>query len=226
MPASRPVAHRPVAHRPVAGRPVAARPYAARAAAKRARARTRTRVRVRAVITAVAVAALQVAIGPGTAGAVPPPCLLPPVSAAPVIDAFREPACPYCPGNRGLELAPALGSVVIAAAPGRVSFAGSVAGVRYVVVEHASGHRTTYGRLASVVVRAGVAVTAGEIVGVSSDRLFFGLRLGERYLDPAPFLAMVRPLPQLVPLDGRNRRPPRSGAVTCPVSGGGRASLR
>ena len=196
----------PVAHRLVAARPVARR--------------------IRAVITAVVVVALHGAIGTGTAGAVPPPCLLPPVSGASVIDAFREPACPYCPGNRGLELAPAPGSVVIAAAPGRVSFAGSVAGVRYVVVEHASGHRTTYGRLASMVVRAGVTVTAGEILGVSTDRQFLGLRLGERYLDPAPFQAMVRPLPQLVPHDGRNRRPPRSGVVTCPVSGGGRASLR
>ena len=179
---------------------------------------------VTARITVVAFAAIHVAIGPVTAGAVPP-CLLPPVS-APVVDAFREPACPYCPGNRGLELAPARGSAVIAAAPGRVSFAGSVAGVRYVVVEHTSGHRTTYGGLASMVVRTGAAVTAGVIVGVSSDRLFFGLRLGEHYLDPAPFLATVRPRPQLVPLDGRNRRPPRSGAVTCPAGGGGWASLR
>jgi murein DD-endopeptidase MepM/ murein hydrolase activator NlpD len=159
-----------------------------------------------------------------TASAVPP-CLLPPVS-APVIDAFREPACPYCPGNRGLELAPARGSVVIAAAAGRVSFVGSVAGVRYVVVEHASGHRTTYGGLDGAVVRSGAAVAAGTQVGISSDRLFFGLRFGERYLDPAPFLATVRPRPQLVPLDGRNRRPPRSGAVTCPAGSGGGASLR
>jgi murein DD-endopeptidase MepM/ murein hydrolase activator NlpD len=116
--------------------------------------------------------------------------------------------------------------VVIAAAPGRVSFAGTVAGVRYVVVEHASGHRTTYGGLADTVVRAGADVVGGAPVGVSSDRLFFGLRFGERYLDPAPFLATVRPRPQLVPLDGRNRRPPRSGVVTCPAGGGGRTSLR
>jgi murein DD-endopeptidase MepM/ murein hydrolase activator NlpD len=196
-----------------------------RPAARPTDRRRRARIRIGAVITAVAVAtALHVAIDPVTAGAVPP-CLLPPVS-APVVDAFREPACPYCPGNRGLELAPALGSVVIAAAPGRVSFAGSVAGVHYVVVEHGSGHRTTYGRLASMVVRAGAAVSAGVIVGISSDRLFFGLRLGEHYLDPAPYLATVRPRPQLVPLDGRNRRPPRSGAVTCPPGSGGWASRR
>ncbi|MGD9705023.1 MAG: peptidoglycan DD-metalloendopeptidase family protein [Acidimicrobiia bacterium] len=183
-------------------------------------ARRRVPFRALALVASIA----QLVLAPTPSGAAPP-CLLPPV-AAPVVDRFREPPCPYCAGNRGLELAPAAGSAVVAAAPGRVSFSGSVAGVRYVVVEHQSGHRTTYGRLAGILVRTGALVAAGTPVGTSSDRLFFGLRHGEQYLDPAPHLATVRARPQLVPLDGRNRLPARPGAVTCPAGGGGGGAFR
>jgi murein DD-endopeptidase MepM/ murein hydrolase activator NlpD len=156
-------------------------------------------------------------IAPSLAGgAPPPPCLLPPVAAARVIEAFREPPCPFCPGNRGLELAAPAGSIVGAAAAGRISFAGLVAGTRWVVVEHPGGFRTSYGRLTGSSARAGAGVRAGEPIGISTDELFFGLRLGEQYLDPAPHLAVVQTLPQLVPLDGANRRPPRPGRITCP----------
>ena len=54
---------------------------------------------------------------------------------------FRAPACAYCPGNRGLEYDAAVGSPVRAAAAGTVTFAGVVAGVRYVVVAPARRSR-------------------------------------------------------------------------------------
>jgi murein DD-endopeptidase MepM/ murein hydrolase activator NlpD len=182
---------------------------------------------VSAVPRAVAVAAVVVSLlAAAPAAAAAPPCLLPPVARATVIDPFRPPACPYCAGNRGIDLATPAGGPVVAAAAGRVTFAGSVAGTRYVVVEHTGGYRTTYGQLASAAVRAGQQVVAGAPVGTSTGRLFFGLRLADEYLDPAPHLAVVRSLPQLVPLNGRNRRPARIGQVICPDGGGTGGVLR
>ena len=102
-------------------------------------------------------------------------CLLPPVT-APVADPFREPACPWCPGNRGLTYDVAAGTPVRAAAAGTVTFSGSVAGTFYVVVEHADGLRATYGELAGSHLDAGDVVVAGAIVGPSAGGLHFGLR--------------------------------------------------
>ena len=143
-----------------------------------------------------------------------PPCLVAPVH-GPISDPFRPPACAFCPGNRGIEYATTAGAGVVAAAAGVVTFAGFVAGTRYVVVDHGGGYRTTYGRLESISVASGARVVAGQTVGVASSATFFGLRLGDAYLDPAPFLAQVVPQPRLVPLDGHDRRPPPPLRMAC-----------
>src|SRR5688572_19084604 len=72
------------------------------------------------------------------------PCWPPPVEAA-ISDHFRQPACEWCPGNRGLEYATAEGDGVRAVSSGEVTFSGRVAGTGYVVVRHADGLRVTYG---------------------------------------------------------------------------------
>jgi murein DD-endopeptidase MepM/ murein hydrolase activator NlpD len=144
------------------------------------------------------------------------PCLAPPV-AGEVTDPFREPTCPYCAGNRGLEYLTSPGAPVGAAAAGRVTFAGRVAGVTYVVLEHSGGLRTTYGRLAGAVVQVGEVLGRGDRLGTTAAATFFGVRDGEIYLDPAPYLGVVVPRPQLVPLNGRNRRPTRPGELVCPT---------
>ena len=144
-------------------------------------------------------------------------CLLPPVN-APVTDAFREPSCTWCPGNRGLEYTVPAGAAVRAAAAGRVTFRGSVAGVLYVVVEHADGLRATYGRLSSTDLSTGSTVTQGSEVGRSSSELYFGLRRGDMYVDPAPLLGRLVERWRLVPTDGslgRRAPPPR---LRCPAS--------
>lgn len=143
------------------------------------------------------------------------PCLYPPVQ-APVVDPFREPSCPYCAGNRGLEYVTDAGTPVVAAAPGRVGFAGTVAGVRYVVIEHVEGFRTTYGRLDRIDTQVGRRVVTGQRVGLAGGGLFFGLRSGPEYLDPQPHLAELVARPHLVPLDGNDRRPGRPARVRCP----------
>lgn len=121
-----------------------------------------------------------------------------PVTAA-VSDPFRAPPGPYGPGNRGLEYATAGGEAVVAAAEGRVSFAGPVAGRRYVVVSLDHGLRATYGPLATVGVVVDQPVGAGQAVGTADSHLLFTVRAGDRYVDPAPFLAGRCGRPRLVP---------------------------
>lgn len=147
------------------------------------------------------------------AGEPPAPCLVAPVT-APVADPFREPGCRWCAGNRGLEYDIGPGRLVTAGAGGRVSFAGSVAGTLYVVVEHPSGLRTTYGRLSSVSVAAGDEVGAGTPVGVTGGGLFFGVRRGDTYLDPANYLMRTWFRPRLVPVWGP-RRPGTPVGMSC-----------
>ena len=143
-------------------------------------------------------------------------CLLPPV-AAPVVDPFREPACPWCPGNRGLTYDVAAGTLVRAAAAGTVTFSGPVAGTFYLVVEHADGLRATYGQLAGSHLAAGDVVVAGATVGQSAGGLHFGLREGDRYIDPAQFLGRLVERARLVPTDGSAPRPAPPPRLTCPT---------
>jgi murein DD-endopeptidase MepM/ murein hydrolase activator NlpD len=121
------------------------------------------------------------------------PQLVPPVE-APIVDHFRPPACQWCAGNRGLEYGAGAGAGIHAAAPGVVSFSGTVAGVRYVVVDHGGGFRTTYGRLAGAAVSTGEGIATGHIVGQSGGTgLFFGLRHNDVYLDPELYFVGARP---------------------------------
>ena len=143
-------------------------------------------------------------------------CLLPPV-AAPVADPYREPACTWCPGNRGLTYATQPGDVVRAASAGAVTFSGTVAGTRYVVVDHGDGLRATYGGLAGTTLGTGDMVAAGEAVGRTTGDLHFGLRRGDDYIDPAPLLGRLVERPRLIPTDGTPPRPAPAPRLRCPV---------
>ena len=135
-----------------------------------------------------------------------PSCYTPPINAV-VVDPFRAPDCVYCAGNRGLEYEPAAGTVVRAAAAGTVEFSGTVVRVRYVVVRQSDGLRASYGYLATIDLRVGERVVAGQRVGTTPTRFFFGLRNGDVYLDPQPHLGVLVGRPRLVPIDGS---PPRA----------------
>ncbi|CAN5736678.1 hypothetical protein BH18ACT2_BH18ACT2_01530 [soil metagenome] len=165
------------------------------------------------VVTTAVVASLLAPVAPPP----PPPdgCLAPPV-VAPIVDAFREPLCPWCPGNRGLEYGAPPGTPVRAAAAGTVVFNGSVAGTPYLVVDHGDGTRATYGRLAASSLRIGDRVVAGSVVGLAGDGLYFGLRRGERYIDPQPLLGRPIQRWQLIPTDGTPARPPPPPRWRCP----------
>jgi murein DD-endopeptidase MepM/ murein hydrolase activator NlpD len=154
-----------------------------------------------------------------------PSCYIPPVT-APIVDPFRAPACPFCPGNRGLEYEPRLGSPVAAASAGSVTFSGVVAGVRYVVIQQSDGLLATYGRLATVRVVVGASVSAGDVVGTTTERFFFGLRRADMYIDPTPFLGTLRYRPRLVPADGSAPRRPPPPVLRCAAPSVGERVVR
>jgi murein DD-endopeptidase MepM/ murein hydrolase activator NlpD len=126
-----------------------------------------------------------------------PPRFVPPVT-APIVERFRPPACRWCAGNRGIDYAVAPGTPVRAAASGRVDFAGPVGRELFVVVSHPDGLRTTYGFVQTVQVTVGQTVASGDIVALAGADLHFGVRRGDTYLDPEPFLIGQRLKARLV----------------------------
>jgi hypothetical protein len=163
----------------------------------------------RTVVAVLLAIVMVTAAGPAEAG---PACLAPPVL-APVAVPFRAPACRWCPGQRGLEYANRPGVAVRAAGPGTVVFAGQVAGVVWVTVDHGGGVRSSYGPLRRVLVRRGTTVGAGTVIASSAGSLHFGVRIGGRYVDPADLLG--RPVHLVPRLFSPTALVPRSPAVQC-----------
>ena len=134
-----------------------------------------------------------------------------------VVDPFRPPPNPYGPGNRGIDLAAPPGTPVRAAGAGVVAFAGQVGGTLHVVVEHAGGLRTTYAFLSDVGVQPGQSVARGQVVGATGGggpgqpggSVHFGLRLGDRYVDPSVLFGPcdLSKLVHLAPVDQPDREP-------------------
>ncbi|GAA4695415.1 hypothetical protein GCM10023226_37230 [Nocardioides nanhaiensis] len=148
--------------------------------------------------------------GPVGAGTVPPGGVDPvgvwPLSPEPpVVHGFDPPSTPYAAGHRGVDLGGVVGQPVLAALPGRVYFAGRLAGRGVLVVAH-GGTRTTYEPVAGVVA-VGEQVAAGQRIGhleaggshcLPRACLHWGWIAGERtYLDPLRLVpaAPVRLLP-------------------------------
>lgn len=144
----------------------------------------------------VALVATVVVASPATAQTAPR--YRPPVIGA-VVDHFRPPWRPYGPGNLGIDYRTEPDAVVVASSPGVVAYAGRVGADLYVVIAHGDGLRTTYGFLASISVRPGSGVVAGQPIGTSSGLMHFGVRRGSTYLDPERLVRGGRLRPRLVP---------------------------
>ncbi|MFI1334384.1 murein hydrolase activator EnvC family protein [Streptomyces sp. NPDC020845] len=133
-----------------------------------------------------------------------------------VLRGWEPPPTPWAAGHRGVDLAARTGRPVRAAAAGRVSFTGQVAGRGVLTIElSGTGRpplRTTYEPVRTVVAK-GERVRAGQVVGAlsagpfhcPSGCLHWGLRRGDRYLDPLSLLtpSMLRHGPsRLLPVFG------------------------
>jgi murein DD-endopeptidase MepM/ murein hydrolase activator NlpD len=142
-----------------------------------------------------------------------------------VVRAFDPPDTAYGAGHRGVDLASAVGAIVVSALPGTVTFAGRLAGRGVVVVDHGET-RTTYEPVLGSV-RVGQPVLAGDRLGqlelsgshcLPGACLHWGWRRGEVYLDP---LLLVGGGPiRLLPLWGPD---PAQAAGTLPGASSWRA---
>ncbi|MGA5505999.1 peptidoglycan DD-metalloendopeptidase family protein [Streptomyces umbrinus] len=173
--------------------------------------------------------------GPGGSSPPSPPADTPvpavgrawPVGLRPsVIRGWEPPATTYGRGHRGVDLTAAPGAPVRAVAPGRISFAGRVAGRGVVSVElNGTGDpplRTTYEPVRATA-KKGAEVAAGEVIGVleptgshcPASCLHWGLRRADAYLDPLSLLPpwlLSRGPSRLLPVIGV----PESGLRTVP----------
>ena len=138
----------------------------------------------------LALAALFVAWAPMPAvAATIPRGQWPLTGAVRVIEGFDPPAQRWHAGHRGVDLAAHRGAAVLAAAGGRVTYAGRLAGRGVVVVDHGSV-RTTYEPV-DALAAVGDQVKAGAVIGrigsgghCSGRCLHWGLKRGDTYLNP------------------------------------------
>lgn len=115
------------------------------------------------VLVLPVLALLAAAAGPARADRADPAGVWPLAPVPEVVSGFDPPSDPWGPGHRGVDLLGAPGQAVRTALPGRVSWAGPLAGRGVVVVDHGST-RTTYEPV-DATVEVGTPVEAGDRIG-------------------------------------------------------------
>lgn len=118
----------------------------------------------------------------------------------PVIRGYDPPEDPYGSGHRGIDIAAAIGTPVLAAEAGTVTFAGKVGGQLFVTVNHGGGLVSTYSWVSQLLVGKNDLVARGQTIalsgvghpGSSVTHLHLGAKLDGDYVDPMAYLA---PLP-------------------------------
>ena len=115
-----------------------------------------------------------------------------------IVEPYREPACAYCAGHRGVSVAVADGAEVRAIADGVITFAGEVAGTLYVVLQFAPNFRLTYGGLRDRLSDSGAEINTGDeikkgaVLGHVGTRVYLGVRRGVDPVSPLPFIGVRR----------------------------------
>src|SRR3954452_23337511 len=132
-----------------------------------------------------------------------------PVTGA-IVRGFDPPDDPYGAGHRGVDIAAAIGTVVVAPDAGVVTFAGKVGGRLFLTIDHGGGVSSTCSWLTSVLVHKNDHVVRGQPVATTGwghadlpvPHLHLGVRRNGAYVDPMAFLAplSVSDLIRLAPL--------------------------
>src|SRR5262245_22834221 len=110
----------------------------------------------------------------------------------PVIRGFDPPDTPFGAGHRGIDIAVAPGTPIVAPEAGTVSFAGRVGGELFVTIVHGGGLSSTCSWISSATVRDGDVVSRGQLIGTTGTgppgasvaHLHFGAKLDGEYVDP------------------------------------------
>ncbi|WP_404956017.1 M23 family metallopeptidase [Streptomyces sp. 147326] len=133
----------------------------------------------------------------------PPPGARPLPAPLTVARWWDPPPTPYAAGHRGVDLSAPVGAELRAVGPGRVHYAGQVAGRGVLSLTLPNGLRTTYEPVRPLVAE-GEQVMAGQVVAVLAEGshcpapcLHWGLLSGETYLNPLTLVP--RPTPRLLP---------------------------
>lgn len=121
----------------------------------------------------------------------PPQFAISPVGDVVVVEGFDPPDQPWLAGHRGVDLAAARGTEVVADRDGVVVFAGRVVDRSVITILHADGSRSSFEPVAATV-EIGAAVEAGDPVGLLTAEashcgepcLHWGVRVGDAYVDP------------------------------------------
>ncbi|MFD9301152.1 M23 family metallopeptidase [Streptomyces sp. NPDC060048] len=148
----------------------------------------------------------------GRPGAAVPPGARPLPAPLTVLRWWDPPPTKYAAGHRGVDLAAAVGAELRAVGPGRVHYAGLVAGRGVLSLTLPNGLRTTYEPVRPLVAE-GAEVTTGQVVALLTDGthclrpcLHWGLLKADTYLNPLALLP--RPTPRLLPLNTAHPDPP------------------
>ncbi|PJM72824.1 peptidase M23 [Bifidobacterium primatium] len=110
----------------------------------------------------------------------------------PLARVFDNPAQPWLPGHRGVDIATGTGTQLVSPADGHIVFSGKVATKDVISIRHANGYTTTYEPSVSTLPK-GAALRQGQEFGIvrgNSDHcdttcLHWGMKTGDRsYRDP------------------------------------------
>lgn len=138
----------------------------------------------------------------GASGPEPRPVLVLPVPQSRLVRLASIPNENWRPGHRGVDIAALPGDDVVAPGSGQVIFAGPVAGRDVITIRLDVGINATLEPVLATVA-VGERVARGDVVGTVTDAAshcapstctHWGLKYGERYLDPLDWLVGFGPV--------------------------------
>ncbi|MDE0573408.1 M23 family metallopeptidase [Demequina sp. B12] len=175
--------------------------------------RTRTIVAVAISLAALTVASLSHAPSSSADSTAPTLPLHSPVVPISVATLAHLPVQPWLPGHRGIDLAAAQGDTVYSPGPGTITFSGFVVDRPVLTVTLDNGLRSSVEPVSGDL-EVGTRVARGDAIGTVADApshcrpdtcVHWGLRDGDRYLDPLDYLDGFGPIRLLA--GASDRRP-------------------